>query len=266
MGILGSGRKVVSIVIGRPSAASARTAARNSIKISESDREPLFSEADWHPQLRQQLQQYAQGERVEFGGFELALPEQTRFRDQVLAATRALRYGETVSYGELARRVGHPRAARAVGTVMSTNRFPIVIPCHRVLAAGGKIGGYSAPTGTDLKQKLLKLERAAFIADLWHLSAQVPSEMNMSRILFTLTAVAATLFVITILAMIAMLLGDPVAPVNEWFNRHGGTVFIVEVCAIGALGLSAMIVDRRETLRSQPKPAQGESAPAESNS
>jgi len=79
----------------------------------------------------------------------------------VLAVTKRLKYGETTTYGQLARDVGHPGAARAVGTVMSTNKFPIIIPCHRVLAAGGKLGGYTSPAGTDLKQRLLDMEQSA---------------------------------------------------------------------------------------------------------
>ena len=66
-----------------------------------------------------------------------------------------------------------------------------------------------------------------------------------------LTAVATTTFVITILAMVAMLLGDPDAPVNVWFNRHGATVMTVEVLAIAVFGFSAMIADSRETARKQ---------------
>ena len=110
--------------------------------------------------LRSRLQAYAEGEPVDFECFELELPERTPFRDKVLAATRRLGYGATTTYGDLARRVGHPRAARAVGTVMSSNRFPILIPCHRVLAAGGKLGGYTSPSGPDLKQRLLDMEQA----------------------------------------------------------------------------------------------------------
>ena len=101
---------------------------------------------------------YAEGEVVDFSGVRLQLPEMTDFRRKVIVTTRRLRYGETVSYGELARRVGHPGAARAVGTAMSTNRFPIVVPCHRVLASGGKLGGYSSPAGTRLKQQMLDME------------------------------------------------------------------------------------------------------------
>jgi ABC-type amino acid transport system permease subunit len=77
----------------------------------------------------------------------------------------------------------------------------------------------------------------------------------MTRLLFRFTAVVTTVFVITILAMIAMLLGDPIAPVNIWFNLHGGTVLTVEVLAIVVLGLAAMIADRRETRQAQAKSA-----------
>ncbi len=71
---------------------------------------------------------------------------------------RQVGYGETVSYGELAERSGSPRAARAVGTVMATNRIPLILPCHRVLGSAGRIGGFSAPQGIDLKRRMLDLE------------------------------------------------------------------------------------------------------------
>lgn len=73
----------------------------------------------------------------------------------------------------------------------------------------------------------------------------------MSRILFQLTAVVTTLFVITILAMVAMMLGDPKAPINVWFNRQGTMVLLVEVAAIVILGLAAMNADSRETKRTE---------------
>ena len=75
--------------------------------------------------------------------------------------------------------------------------------------------------------------------------------MYLSQTLFKLTAVATTMFIITILAMVAMLVGDPDAPVNLWFNRHGATVMTAEVLAIGVFGLSAMISDRNETRKQQ---------------
>ena len=71
----------------------------------------------------------------------------------------------------------------------------------------------------------------------------------MSRVLFFLTAAVTTAFVITILAMISMMLGEPTAPVNLWFEKHGGTLMLVEVIGIVLFGFAAMTADRRETLR-----------------
>lgn len=73
----------------------------------------------------------------------------------------------------------------------------------------------------------------------------------MSRILFHLTVVSATAFVITILASVAILLGDPVAPFNVWFSRHGTTVLIIEAAVIVVLGLAAMTADGREMRRAK---------------
>jgi methylated-DNA-[protein]-cysteine S-methyltransferase len=78
------------------------------------------------------------------------------FHAKVLAAARRIPYGRTATYGELATRTGSPRAARAVGQAMAHNPVPLVIPCHRVLAAGGRLGGYGG--GLDLKRRLLDLE------------------------------------------------------------------------------------------------------------
>jgi methylated-DNA-[protein]-cysteine S-methyltransferase len=120
-----------------------------------------FTESDWHPALRRRLEAFAAGEPSEFDDIELALSPLTAFQQRVIAETRRVAYGQTVTYGELAERAGSPRAARAVGTVMSGNRVPIIIPCHRVLASGGRLGGYSAPRGIELKRRLLDMEAAA---------------------------------------------------------------------------------------------------------
>jgi methylated-DNA-[protein]-cysteine S-methyltransferase len=79
------------------------------------------------------------------------------FNARVYAALRLVLPGSTVTYGELARRVGEPGAARAVGQAMGENPCPIVVPCHRVLAAAGR-GGFSAPGGVDTKLRLLAIE------------------------------------------------------------------------------------------------------------
>jgi methylated-DNA-[protein]-cysteine S-methyltransferase len=81
----------------------------------------------------------------------------------VLAQLEAVPFGEVVTYGELATRAGNPRAFRAVGSAMATNPLPIVVPCHRVLRTGGKLGGYGG--GLDAKRWLLHHEGAPVPAD-----------------------------------------------------------------------------------------------------
>ena len=80
------------------------------------------------------------------------------FERRVYAAARALDPGCTCSYGQMALALGEPAAMRAVGRALGRNPWPLVVPCHRVLAAGGKLGGFSAPGGSDTKRRLLVLE------------------------------------------------------------------------------------------------------------
>jgi methylated-DNA-[protein]-cysteine S-methyltransferase len=82
------------------------------------------------------------------------------FEQRVYAAARALDPGRTCSYGELALRIEDPSALRAVGQALGHNPWPLVVPCHRVLAAGGRLGGFSAPGGSETKRRLLVLELA----------------------------------------------------------------------------------------------------------
>ena len=80
------------------------------------------------------------------------------FDRAVYRAARAIGPGETATYGELADRIGSPGQAREVGGAMARNRFPLIVPCHRVVAAGGRLGGFSAPGGPALKRRLLAIE------------------------------------------------------------------------------------------------------------
>ena len=82
------------------------------------------------------------------------------FRRRVYAATRAVGPGVTATYGEIARAIGEPGSAREVGAALGRNPFPIVVPCHRVLAADGSLHGFSAPGGIATKRRMLELERA----------------------------------------------------------------------------------------------------------
>jgi methylated-DNA-[protein]-cysteine S-methyltransferase len=116
------------------------------------------SPPDWLVELSARLQAYAEGKADDFADVPVVLAG-SPFSQRVLAACRAIGYGETVSYGELATLAGATRAARAVGRVMATNAVPLVIPCHRVLAAGGDLRGFSALGGLTMKRRLLEMEQ-----------------------------------------------------------------------------------------------------------
>lgn len=103
-----------------------------------------------------QLRAYFAGRRERFA-LPLA-PEGTAFQQEAWAMLRAIPFGRTISYGRQARRMGRPRAARAVGAANGANPLPIVIPCHRVVAGDGSLGGYSS--GLDHKRWLLEHERS----------------------------------------------------------------------------------------------------------
>ena len=101
-----------------------------------------------------QLCEYFSGKRTEF---DLPLaPEGTEFQRNVWRRLQDIPYGETISYGELARQVGNPKASRAVGAANGQNPIPIVIPCHRVIGANGKLTGFGG--GLPVKEALLALE------------------------------------------------------------------------------------------------------------
>lgn len=112
----------------------------------------------WLAGLLRRLKDYAAGVPDDFRDVPVDRPDLTPFGRRVMEHLRKVGYGETVSYGELARRAGSPGAARAVGQVMATNLTPIILPCHRVLASRGRLGGFSAPHGIELKRRLLELE------------------------------------------------------------------------------------------------------------
>ena len=108
--------------------------------------------------LVDRLRRYTEGEVEEFRDVDLDLGNVTPFTSRVLRACQKIPYGKTVSYAMLAERAGSPRGARSAGTVMANNRFPLLVPCHRVVTAGRRLGGFSAPGGVTLKRQLLSLE------------------------------------------------------------------------------------------------------------
>lgn len=106
-------------------------------------------------EAKRQLEEYFAGERREF---DLPLGAGgTEFQQRVWAELRRIPFGETISYGELAARIGKPTASRAVGAANGRNPLPVVVPCHRVVSHDGKLGGYGG--GLPTKQALLDLER-----------------------------------------------------------------------------------------------------------
>lgn len=112
------------------------------------------------PSLQRRIREYFAGRPVAFD-CPVDLRGMTPFQRRVLRACRRIRYGEVTTYGSLARRVGRPRAARAIGAALARNPVPLVVPCHRVIAVGGGLCGFSAPGGVDMKRRMLEHEATA---------------------------------------------------------------------------------------------------------
>jgi methylated-DNA-[protein]-cysteine S-methyltransferase len=104
-------------------------------------------------------ERYFRGEEIDFSGVQLELDESREFFKRIYTAARRIAWGQTTTYGALAKELGAgPEAARDVGQAMAKNPVPLIIPCHRVLAAGGKVGGFSAPGGSAAKLRMLDIE------------------------------------------------------------------------------------------------------------
>ena len=148
IGILGSGQGLLGITLPRRSAPEALRflgkPAQDAVLAPE-----LFED------LVARFQDYFNGRRVEFpDGLDLSTA--TDFQQRVWTATRLIPFGETRTYGWIAREIQNPAASRAVGQALGANPLPIIIPCHRVLASSGGLGGFSG--GLKTKRHLLRLE------------------------------------------------------------------------------------------------------------
>ena len=108
------------------------------------------------------VKRYFSGEKVEFSHVTIDLEAQSDLFREIYDAARHIGYGMTTTYGGLAKAIGRTdwEAARDVGQAMANNPVALIIPCHRVLASGGRIGGFSAPGGAETKAKMLELEGA----------------------------------------------------------------------------------------------------------
>lgn len=157
---------LLGVVFGHPNRAAARAALERYLRAQRHNVELLdFVSEEQLPaeigDLVDRLRAYAAGEEVDFSDVAIDDRHLTDFGRKIVRACRRIARGKTRSYGELAAQCGSPGAARAVGQVMARNRYPLVVPCHRVLAAGGLLGGFSAPQGLSMKRRLLAMEQAA---------------------------------------------------------------------------------------------------------
>ena len=154
-GIAWGDRGLVGVQLPDPSTNETRARLRR--------RYPGASEAPPPSDIRRAIDAitaHLSGEAADLSSIGLDLSGVPEFHRRVYEVARAIPSGATLSYGEVAARLGEPSAAREVGQALGRNPFPIVVPCHRVLAAGGRTGGFSAPGGVATKLRLLAIEGA----------------------------------------------------------------------------------------------------------
>jgi methylated-DNA-[protein]-cysteine S-methyltransferase len=150
----GQGGIVGTWLPGADAAATRRAVLRRHPDAQEATPPPPIADAI------DRITQLLAGDEVDLSHVRLDMTGVPEFQQQVYDVIRALPRGVTMTYGEIAAKVGASGAAQAVGQAMGHNPFPIVVPCHRVLAAGGANGGFSAPGGVETKLKLLAIEGA----------------------------------------------------------------------------------------------------------
>ncbi len=155
MALTWNGELLTRLAFGHPSAASA-------IASLEADHGFVTnipsSVPAWIRNLASRLQSYAAGHDEKFDDVPLDLTHLSAFQSRVVRSCRRIARGNVRTYGELATAAGSTGAARAVGSVMAKNRYPIIVPCHRVVGAGGCLGGFSARDGVSMKRRMLDLE------------------------------------------------------------------------------------------------------------
>jgi methylated-DNA-[protein]-cysteine S-methyltransferase len=161
MAVLGAGSAVKptvkQLVFGHASKAAALAALDPTLLAQAAP-------GDWYPALVERLREYAEGMVTDFRDVEVDLDHLTAFQHRVMKHCRAIGYGDTRSYGELAAASGSARAARAVGNTMAGNRVPLIVPCHRVINSDGTTGAFSSPDGPAMKVRLLAMESRGGVA------------------------------------------------------------------------------------------------------
>jgi methylated-DNA-[protein]-cysteine S-methyltransferase len=154
MAVVGSGSTLKQLVFGYRTKSAALAALDPTLLAAAQTRNGC-------PSLVDRLQDYAAGSWADFRDVQVDLDHLTPFQRKVVKQCRAIAYGQTRSYGELALESGSARAARAVGNTMATNRYSLIVPCHRVINADGSIGKFGAPDGSRMKARLLEMEQPA---------------------------------------------------------------------------------------------------------
>jgi len=158
MALAWGGEQLTRFSFGHPSAAAAVASLEVDDEWTTTDAKGAPS---WVAELASRLQSYAAGNEERFDDVNLDLTHLSAFQNRVVRACRRIGRGRVRTYGELAAVSGSPRAARAVGSVMARNRYPIIVPCHRVVGSAGSLGGFSARDGINMKRRMLEMEGAA---------------------------------------------------------------------------------------------------------
>jgi methylated-DNA-[protein]-cysteine S-methyltransferase len=154
--IIWSGERLTRLSFGHPSAAAAIASMDvDGFAAADSKAAPK-----WITELAARLQSYAAGNEERFDDVPLDLSHLSAFQSRVVRACRRISRGRVRTYGELAAIAGAEGAARAVGNCMAKNRFPIIVPCHRVVGSAGSLGGFSARDGINMKRRMLEMEGA----------------------------------------------------------------------------------------------------------
>jgi methylated-DNA-[protein]-cysteine S-methyltransferase len=163
-GLAGTGEAVSRTYLPVPERQEAEQGLLRSLKSAG---ENIRLDKGFRQDVQERIIAYYEGEPVDFSvDPTLSLNGAGPFVRQVLLACRKISFGLTTTYSDIARQIGRPNAARAVGGVMAGNPIPLIIPCHRVLRTDGGLGGFSAPGGTAIKQEMLRHEQASRPATL----------------------------------------------------------------------------------------------------
>ncbi|MFZ5832025.1 MAG: methylated-DNA--[protein]-cysteine S-methyltransferase [Planctomycetota bacterium] len=152
MALLSRQEVVCQLVFGYPTSEAALTTLDRDLLVRAAARRGRTSG------LARQLADFAEGAPIDFSSVAVDCGRSSAFHARVREICRQIPYGATRTYAAVAAAAGSPGAARAVGNCMARNRVPILVPCHRVVGSGGALGGFSAPGGISLKQRLLSME------------------------------------------------------------------------------------------------------------